>query len=145
MALRILIADDHVLVRKGLKEVLTEAQLDYFIGEAADGEEALSLAMQQSWDLVILDITMPRRSGLEVLRLLRQERPELPVLMLSMHSDRKYLDGSRRAGAMGYLTKESVTEELLRAIEYVLRGEPYFPNLPGASAGSPPEWGSRYR
>jgi DNA-binding NarL/FixJ family response regulator len=123
--LRILIADDHAIVRKGLREILREAPEYFEIGEAADGDEALAMALAGPWDAIVLDITMPRRSGLEVLRELQRERPALPVVMLTMHAGKQYIRGALAAGAMGFVTKEAATDELLTALRAALAGEIY--------------------
>lgn len=123
--LRVLIADDHAIVRKGLRDILRGAAEEALVGEASNGLEALKLAREAPWDVVVLDITMPGASGLAVLKQLKRDRPEMPVLMLSMHSGELYVDGSLRAGASGYLSKESAPEELLTAIRSVLAGETY--------------------
>jgi two-component system invasion response regulator UvrY len=123
--LRVLIADDHAIVRKGLRDILREASQDALVGEASNGLEALDLARSEPWDVVVLDITMPGASGLAVLKQLKRDRPKLPVLMLSMHSGDLYVNGSLKAGASGYLSKESAPEELLSAIRSVLAGDVY--------------------
>src|SRR5689334_17504139 len=104
--LKILIADDHAIVRKGLREILREESEQTVVGEASNGAEALAQVRANQWDVVVLDITMPGQNGLEVLRLLKQSHPNLPVLMLSMHSGVHYVTGSLKAGASGYLNKE---------------------------------------
>ena len=123
--LRVLIADDHAIVRKGLRDILREASEEALVGEASNGLEALEKARGEPWDVVVLDITMPGASGLAVLKQIKRDRPEIPVLMLSMHSGDLYVNGSLKAGASGYLSKESATEELLTAIRVVLAGETY--------------------
>ena len=123
--LRVLIADDHAIVRKGLRDILREAAEEALVGEASNGLEALELARGEPWDVVVLDITMPGASGLAVLKQLKRDRPQMPVLMLSMHSGELYVNGSLKAGASGYLSKESAPEELLTAIRAVLAGETY--------------------
>ena len=123
--LRVLIADDHAIVRKGLRDILREASEEALVGEASNGLEALELARGEEWDVVVLDITMPGANGLAVLKQLKRERPQLPVLMLSMHSGDLYVSGSLLAGASGYLNKESAPEELLNAIHSVLEGQTY--------------------
>lgn len=123
--LKILIADDHAIVRKGLKEILREAEETTLVGEAQDSREALEKARAESWDVVVLDITMPGQSGLEVLKTLKREQPDLPVLMLSMHSSQYYILGSLKAGASGYLNKESAPEELVMAIRAAMDGQVY--------------------
>lgn len=123
--LRVLIADDHAIVRKGLRDILREASEEAMVGEASNGLEALELARGEEWDVVVLDITMPGASGLAVLKQLKHDRPHMPVLMLSMHSGDLYVNGSLKAGASGYLNKESAPEELLTAIRTVLGGNTY--------------------
>ena len=123
--LKVLIADDHAIVRKGLKEILRESTVETVVGEASNGHEALALAQSDPWDVIILDITMPGPNGLEVLRKLQRERPGVPVLMLSMHSGPAYVSGSIKAGAAGYLSKESAPDELIEAINTVLGGGTY--------------------
>jgi two-component system invasion response regulator UvrY len=125
MMLRVLIADDHAIVRKGLRDILREASQSAVVGEASNGQEALALARSQPWDVVVLDITMPGISGLAVLNKLKEEMPRLPVLMLSMHSGEHYVSGSLKAGASGYLSKESAPEELVTAIHAVMAGQTY--------------------
>ncbi len=123
--LRVLIADDHAIVRRGLRDILREAAEDALVGEASNGLEALQLARAEHWDVIVLDIRMPGASGLAVLKQLKAEQPQVPVLMLSMHSGELYVNGSLKAGAAGYLSKESAPEELLTAIRTVLAGQTY--------------------
>jgi two-component system, NarL family, invasion response regulator UvrY len=123
--LKVLIADDHAIVRKGLKEILRESSVDTVVGEASNGSEALDLAERDAWDVIVLDITMPPPNGLEVLRRLQRDQPDVPVLMLSMHSGRAYIDSSIKAGAAGYLSKEAAPDELIEAISTVLDGGKY--------------------
>jgi two-component system invasion response regulator UvrY len=124
--LKVLIADDHAIVRRGLRDILREAfDSPPLVGEASDGLAALDQARAEVWDVIVLDVTMPGRGGLEVLKVLKQEQPNLPVLMLSMHSDSRYVMGSLKAGASGYLNKETAPEELVIAIQTVLGGGRY--------------------
>ncbi len=123
--LRVLIADDHAIVRKGLREILREASESTVVGEASDGQEALAKIGSERWDVVVLDITMPGITGLEILKILRQQRPDLPVLMLSMHSGYHYVMGSLKAGAAGYLNKETAPDELVKAIHTAIEGGIY--------------------
>ena len=123
--LRVLIADDHAIVRKGLKEILGEEVGSVVVGEASSGPEALNKARAEQWDVVVLDITMPGQSGLDVLEKLKQEQPGLPVLMLSMHSSSQYVTRSLKAGASGYLSKESAPSEPVNAIRAILKGGTY--------------------
>jgi len=120
-----LIADDHPIVRQGLRQLLHEEPDMEMVGEAADSDSVLELAGQQDWDIVILDITMPGRGGLDVLKELRQNYPKLPVLILSIHPEDQYAVRALKAGAAGYLTKESAPEELIRAMRTVLKGKKY--------------------
>ena len=123
--LKILIADDHAIVRRGLKDILREAAEPATVGEAGTGLEALEKAQSEAWDVVVLDITMPDMSGLEVLKRLKKAQPDLQVLMLSMHSSEQYVHRSLKAGASGYLSKESVPEELIIALHAILAGKRY--------------------
>jgi DNA-binding NarL/FixJ family response regulator len=122
---KILIADDHAIVRQGLKQIVAEAPNLMVAGEAQTAQQVLDLVREQQWDVVILDISMPGRSGLEVLKQLRQEHPHLPVLVLSMHPEEQFAVRALKAGAAGYLTKESAPEELIAAIKKVLQGGKY--------------------
>ena len=123
--LRVLIVDDHPVVRRGLKQVVADASDVAAVGEASRGSEVLDLVRAQEWDVVVLDIAMPGRNGLEVLRDLKHERPNLPVLILSMYPEDQYAVRALRAGAAGYLTKDTAPDELLEAIRKVARGGTY--------------------
>ena len=123
--LKILIADDHAIVRQGLKQIVTETQDMTVSGEATNGKELLNKIKEGEYDVVVLDITMPVRNGMDVLKQLRSERPELPVLMLSIHPEEQYALRALRAGASGYLTKESAPDELVVAIRKVSSGGKY--------------------
>ena len=123
--IRALIADDHAVVRQGLRQILQETSDMQVTGEAATGPEALERARGDSYDVVVLDITMPGRSGFEVLKELRVERPELPVLVLSMHAEEQFAVRLLKAGAAGYLNKETAPEELVKAIRKVVAGGRY--------------------
>jgi two-component system invasion response regulator UvrY len=123
--IRILIADDHAILRRGLKEILARELKEVLCGEAENAQQVLAQIQNQEWDLVILDITMPGRSGLEVIRDLKAVRPKLPVLVLSMHPEDQYGKRVLRAGASGYMKKESAPEELIKAIHKVLTGGRY--------------------
>jgi two-component system invasion response regulator UvrY len=120
----VLIADDHPILRSGLKEILAR-QLSAVCGEAMDAEEVLANVQDHTWDLVILDLTMPGRSGLDVLRDIKVMRPKLPVLILSAHPEDQFGKRILRAGASGYLEKQNAPEELIRAIRKVLAGGRY--------------------
>lgn len=123
--MRVLIADDHAIVRRGLKLILSEEFSRLVFGEARNGQEVIEQVKKQDWDIVVLDITMPGRSGLDVLKELKQLRPKLPVLILSMHSEDQFGMRVLKAGAAGYMTKENVPEELVKAIKKVLSGGKY--------------------
>ena len=123
--MRVLVCDDHPIVRRGLREILEQAGAPVTVGEAASAVEGLALARKQAWDTVVLDITMPGRGGLELLKELKSERPDVPVLVLSVHPAEQYAVRVLRAGASGYLTKESAPEELLTAIRHIVRGGRY--------------------
>ena len=123
--LKILIADDHAIVRQGLKQIVTETPDMVVAGEANNGQELLNKIKESDYDVVVLDITMPGRDGMDVLKQLRSEKPELPVLMLSIHPEEQYALRALRAGAAGYLTKESAPDELVVAIQKVSRGGKY--------------------
>ena len=123
--LKVLIADDHPVVREGLKQIVTETQDMVVAGEANNGQEVLNKIREGDYDVIVLDITMPGRNGMDVLRQLRSERPRLPVLILSIHSEEQYALRALRAGASGYLTKESAPDELVVAIRKVSWGGKY--------------------
>lgn len=120
--MKILIADDHAVVRQGLKQILADEFKKADFGEAGTGQDALNRVWKDKWDVVILDITMPGRSGLEVLKEIKKSRPKLPVLVLSMHPEDQFAVRVLKAGASGYMTKESAPEELVGAIKKVLGG-----------------------
>ena len=127
---RILLADDHGLVRRGLRLIL-DAQPDLeVVAEAADGAEAVKLALSTDVDLAILDISMPRMTGLQATRELQQRRPDLRVLILSMHESEQYLYEALRAGASGYVIKKVADRDLVEACRATMRGEPFL--YPGA-------------
>jgi two-component system, NarL family, invasion response regulator UvrY len=120
--LRILIVDDHPFVRQGLRQTLADAADVGEIGEAANGQQALDLVRGGDWDAVVLDIGLPGRGGLKILKDIKHERPRLPVLILSMHPEDQYAIRALRAGAGGYLTKEAATDKLLVAIRKITTG-----------------------
>jgi DNA-binding NarL/FixJ family response regulator len=123
--LKILIADDHSIVRAGLKQVLADTPDMTVTDEAGSTEEAIRKALDGDFDVVVLDISMPGRGGVEVLKQIKSQKPKLPVLVLSMHPEEQYALRVLKAGAAGYLTKESVTEELIAAIRKVSKGMKY--------------------
>ncbi|HLR06957.1 MAG TPA: response regulator transcription factor [Pyrinomonadaceae bacterium] len=122
---KILIIDDHEIVRDGLKRILTEQSGSNTFGEASTPTEALRVAAEHDWDVVVLDLSLGSRSGLEVLKELKQIRPRLPVLILSMHSEEQYARRAFKAGAAGYITKDSPRAELVKAINKVAQGGRY--------------------
>jgi len=122
---RVLIADDHPIVRRGLIEILVRELEGAECGEAENAQEVLAQVQDQDWDLVILDVTMPGRSGIDVLADLKRVKPKLPVLVLSMHPEHQYGKRVLRGGARGYLNKDSAPEELIKAIHKVLAGGRY--------------------
>jgi two-component system, NarL family, nitrate/nitrite response regulator NarL len=124
--IKVLVADDHPVVRKGLLSCLARGDRVKVVGEAADGDEALRKARELSPDVVLMDISMPRLSGLAVTEVLRKESPGIKILILSMHSNKEYLLRIVQAGAHGYVSKEASPEELLGAIQKVHSGESFF-------------------
>ena len=124
--LRILIAADHQIVRKGLKSIF-KAQPDMVVtGEACDGQEVLDMLSKDIFDLLLLDVSMPRKNGFEVLKELKPSFPYLPVLILSMHPAEQYADKAIKAGASGYLAKEDVSDHLVSTIRRMFYGENLF-------------------
>ncbi|MCE5265385.1 MAG: response regulator transcription factor [Deltaproteobacteria bacterium] len=123
--IRILVVDDHAIVREGLKQILGEVDDMSVRDEAGNGPEALAKIRGGEFDVVLLDISMPGRSGLEVLKEIKAERPKLPVLILSMHAEEQYAVRALRAGASGYVTKASAPDELIGAIRKVSCGRKY--------------------
>ena len=123
--IRILVADDHAIVREGVKQILGDVMDMVVKAEAAHGQEALDMVAHEHYDVVLLDITMPGRNGLETLKDIKDLRPGLPVLILSMHPEEQYAVRALRAGASGYLTKASAPDELIDAIRKVSSGGKY--------------------
>jgi two-component system, NarL family, invasion response regulator UvrY len=123
--IRILIADDHAIVRKGLKQILVEEYPSARVEEVGDAETLINKAIQGDWDVVICDLSMPGRSGLDALRQIKQTSPSLPVLIMSMHPEDQYALRVLKAGASGYLSKESIHDELIKAIHIVLLGKKF--------------------
>jgi two-component system, NarL family, invasion response regulator UvrY len=123
--IKVLVADDHPVVRRGLVDIVTRGLGQAACGEAADSSQVLESVQRETWDLLILDVSMPGRSGLDILADLKRMRPKLPVLVLSVHSEEQYGKRALRAGASGYLGKETAPEELIGAIRHVLAGRRY--------------------
>lgn len=123
--LRILLADDHAVVRQGVKQILAEAFPQATFGEAQNAHELLERIGNERWDIVVLDLTMPGGNGLEALKQIKHDHPKLPVMILSMFPEDQYAVRTIRAGAAGYLNKESAPEELVQAIRKILQGGEY--------------------
>lgn len=121
--IHVLIADDHAIVRQGLRQILSETDDLIIAGEAEDGADALHLARHQPWDVFLLDVTMPHRNGIDTLKQLKKEFPRQPVLILSMHPEEQYAVRAIKSGAAGYLTKQSAPEMLVTAIRQVASGK----------------------
>jgi DNA-binding NarL/FixJ family response regulator len=122
---RILLIDDHPVVRLGVRRILSEHFNPVFIGEAGDADSGSAQALHEEWDVVVLDITMPGAVGLDVLKHIRGQRPQLPILVLSIHPANQFARRALHAGASGYLTKDSAPSELVGAIEDVTHGRRY--------------------
>ncbi len=123
--LRILLADDHAVVRTGVKQILMEAFAQAIFGEAQNAGELLKLVNKERWDIVVLDLAMPGGNGLEALKQIKHAHPQMPVLILSMFPEDQYAIRTLKAGAGGYLNKESAPEELVQAIRKILQGGQY--------------------
>lgn len=123
--MKILIGDDHHVVRRGLKMIIVDAYPKAMIEEAADGASLLQKLTLQNWDIIICDISMPGRSGLEIMQLIKEQAPQIPVLMLSMHAAEHYAVRALKVGARGYITKESASDELIHAIKTITSGRKY--------------------
>lgn len=123
--IRIVIADDHTIMREGLKRILDGADDIAVVGEATNGFEVLDRVRDGGFDLLLLDLSMPGRSGIDLIRQIKVEAPKLPMLILTMHDEEQYAVRTIRAGAQGYLTKESAGTQLVSAIRRVAAGRPY--------------------
>src|SRR5580658_5354143 len=123
--MRILIADDHAIVRKGIKQLLMEEYPLATIEEVGDGETLIAKTNTQEWDVVICDLDMPGRSGLDAVQQIRVTHPKLPVLIMSIHPEEQYARRLLKAGAAGYLSKDAATEDLAKAVRQVLLGRKY--------------------
>jgi DNA-binding NarL/FixJ family response regulator len=123
--IRVLVADDHALIRQGLKAVLADTPDMAVAGEAESARQTLELARAGGWDVLVLDIRLPDRSGYDIIKVLRQEHPHLPILVLSMYADPEIAGRALRSGAAGYVTKESISGELVNAIRKVAGGGKY--------------------
>ncbi len=123
--IKILLADDHSIVREGLKRIIEESGEMEIVAEAPDGKTAFKQALKKKIDVAVIDISMPGMDGLEVVTRLKDHRPELPVLILTMHDEEQYLIRAVEAGAMGYVTKQSAPEQLVDAIKKIHSGSRY--------------------
>ena len=123
--IRVLLADDHVIVRAGLRELLADTGDVTVTGEAGNGQEVLASVRKHDYDVLVLDMSMPGRSGIELIRQVKDEKPKLRVLVLSMHAEAQYAVRAIRAGASGYLTKDSAADQLVAAIRRIAAGGAY--------------------
>lgn len=123
--MNILIVDDHAIVRQGLRQILVESGETIFIKEADCGSDAIRQVREGEWNVVVLDISLPDRNGIDILKQIKKEHPKIPVLMLSMHEEGLYAIRALKAGASGYITKQSAPGELMAAIRQVARGRKY--------------------
>ena len=123
--IKVLIADDHPIVRQGLRQILSGTDDMVVAGEAVNGQEALEQVRAGGWDVLVLDITLPDRSGFDILKEVKREQPHLPVLVLSIHAEEQFAVRLLKAGASGYLTKENAPDELVKAIRKVMDGGKY--------------------
>ncbi len=140
-ALKILIVDDHAILRRGVRQLLAESWPSAVFGEAATAQQALELVWKETWSVLLLDITMPGRSGLDVIRELNDARPKMPVLVLTMHAEEQFALRMLKSGASGYVTKDTLLDDLIQAVEKVLAGGRYLSGplaerLAGALAGA---------
>jgi two-component system, NarL family, invasion response regulator UvrY len=122
---KILVIDDHEIVRRGMRQILEETFLYVEVGEADTSQKGIAAVQQESWDLAIVDISLPDQSGLDLLCELHSTAPQLPLMVLSLHPEKQYAVRAFRAGAMAYLTKQTAPEELARAVKQVLAGRMY--------------------
>lgn len=123
--MKVLIADDHVVVRRGIQQIIRDTFDDLVFGEATNVDEVIDLVREQEWDIAILDISMPGRSGLEALKEIKKINRRLPVLILSIHPEDQFAARALKAGAAGYMNKESAPDELVDAINKALAGDKY--------------------
>lgn len=126
MKIEVLIADDHAIIRDGLKKILGDTDDMVVAGEATNGMQALEKVRERNWDLVVLDLSMPGRSGIELIKLIKSEKPKCPILIFSMHPEEQYAVRALRAGASGYLSKEGDSDLILPALRKVAAGGVYF-------------------
>jgi len=149
MTIRIVLADDHAIVREGLKRIVGEVGDLQVVGEAADGGEVMQRVRELDFDVLVLDLSMPGRSGMELIKLVKAEKPKLRILVLSMHQETQYAVRAIKSGASGYLTKESAPAQLEQALRKIAGGGAYISAevaeqlalgaMPGGAAGAPHE------
>ncbi|HSW19270.1 MAG TPA: response regulator transcription factor [Ramlibacter sp.] len=147
--IRIVMADDHAIVREGLKRIVASEPDFQVVGEAGDGHEVMRLAREADFDLLVLDLSMPGRSGMELIRAVKAEKPRVRILVLSMHQESQYAVRAIKSGASGYLTKDSAPAELAQALRKIAAGGAYVSAevaqqlalgaMPGAEAAAPHE------
>lgn len=123
--LQVMVVDDHAVVRQGLRQILSDTPDMEMVAEAGDGDEALAKTRECELDVVLLDVSMPERNGIDTLKVIRKEKPKLPVLILSMYPEEQYAIRALKAGAAGYLTKQSAPDQLVHAIRQVASGKKY--------------------
>ncbi len=123
--INILIVDDHSIVREGIRRIIDDTDEINVVAEASTGEEALALVVKNKFDLVLMDISMPKKNGLQTLKEIRKHNKKVPVLMLSMHAEEQYAMRAMKAGASGYLTKDSASDQLVYAIKKIFNGRKY--------------------
>ena len=133
--IRILLVDDHPVVRHGIRQILVDGMRTVSIGEASNADGAMAKIRDDEWDVIVLDVTLHGKSGLDLLKDVRREQPNVPVLVLSMHPAVQFARRALAAGASGYLTKDSAPNELVRAIDEIRRGRPYLGSGAGDWAG----------
>jgi DNA-binding NarL/FixJ family response regulator len=134
--MRILLVDDHPIVRHGIRRLLTERIPALTVEEVGDADTALESIRSQPWDVVVLDVTMPGTSGIDLLKIVRRENQSLPILVLSMHAAAQFAQRVIAAGGSGYVTKDAAPAELVNAVEQVRRGKLYPPQAPRGGAAS---------
>lgn len=146
--IRVLMADDHAIVRKGLRQILAEGELPCEVEEATTGREVLKMIYDADWDILVLDISLPDQSGLDLVKELKHLRPRLPILILSVHPEDQYAVRALKAGVAGYLNKDSAPDQLVQAVQRIVGGGKYISqslaemlamNVGGDAQGAPHE------
>ncbi|MDO9191160.1 MAG: response regulator transcription factor, partial [Sulfurimicrobium sp.] len=120
--IKILIADDHTILRAGLRQIISDCADMSVAGEADNGFDVLAMVREKDWDLLVLDMSMPGKSGIELIKQIKSEKPKLPILILSMHKEEQYAVRSLKAGASGYVCKDSASSQLVQAIRKIAAG-----------------------